>query len=102
MSATPSTVLMASDDVDEISKDARPLSPWHSLSSLRAPGCSVRCGAVRCGAVLCCAVQLHLLHDKKALAEVLKTDRANAADAVNGYFGPYVGLYFAWLRFYTR
>lgn len=43
-----------------------------------------------------------LLHDKVALEEVAKAGYKEAPTAVNSYFGPYVGMYFAWLSFYTK
>ncbi|CAN0128834.1 unnamed protein product, partial [Ectocarpus fasciculatus] len=44
----------------------------------------------------------NLLHDKEALEGVAKAANKDVPDAVNSYFGPYIGIYFAWLRFYTK
>lgn len=46
--------------------------------------------------------QVTLLHDKTALQGVAKAGYRDAPDAVNAYFGPYVGMYFEWLSFYTK
>ncbi|CAM9477388.1 unnamed protein product, partial [Ectocarpus sp. 12 AP-2014] len=48
------------------------------------------------------ASRANLLHDKEALEGVAKADNKDVPDAVNSYFGPYIGIYFAWLRFYTK
>lgn len=42
------------------------------------------------------------MHDTKALEQVAKAGKDEALDGVQSYFGPYIGLYFSWLRFYTR
>ena len=42
-----------------------------------------------------------MLHDKPALDMVAKADFDNTPVVVRSYFGPYFGMYFAWLRFYT-
>lgn len=47
-------------------------------------------------------VQMTLLHDKEALEGVAKAGYKEAPAAVNSYFGPYVGMYFEWLGFYTK
>lgn len=46
--------------------------------------------------------QVNLLHNKQSLIELAKAGAEDRADSVFSYFGPYFGLYFAWLRFYTR
>lgn len=42
------------------------------------------------------------MHDRKALAEVSEASNKDVADKVFSYFGSYMGLYFAWLKFYTK
>lgn len=49
-----------------------------------------------------CFEQVNLLHNKQALQEVSKVKGTERADAMFSYFGPYVGLYFAWLDFYIK
>lgn len=46
-------------------------------------------------------MQVNLLHDKRALERVASADFQETPDNVHSYFGPYFGIYFAWLRFYT-
>ncbi|CAN0242461.1 unnamed protein product [Ascophyllum nodosum] len=45
--------------------------------------------------------EVNLLHDKPALDMVAKADVDDTPNVVHSYFGPYFGMYFAWLRFYT-
>lgn len=47
-------------------------------------------------------LQVNLLHDKEALEGVAKAAHKNVPDVVHSYFGPYIGVYFAWLSFYTK
>lgn len=46
--------------------------------------------------------QVNLLHDKEALEGVAKAANKDVPDVVHSYFGPYIGIYFAWLSFYTK
>lgn len=55
-----------------------------------------------CVVCVLCVAQMTLLHDKAALEKVAKAGYKDAPAAVNSYFGPYIGMYFAWLGFYTK
>lgn len=47
-------------------------------------------------------VQVNLLHDKEALEGVANAKHKDVPDVVHSYFGPYIGVYFAWLSYYTK
>eukprot|EP00903_Cladosiphon_okamuranus_P007574 g7348.t1 len=46
--------------------------------------------------------EVNLLHDKTALEGVANAKHKDVPDVVHSYFGPYIGVYFAWLRYYTK
>lgn len=46
--------------------------------------------------------QLNLAHDKEALEGVANAAHKDVPDAVYSYFGPYIGMYFAWLTYYIK
>ncbi|CAN0407436.1 unnamed protein product, partial [Hapterophycus canaliculatus] len=46
--------------------------------------------------------QLNLMHDKEALEAVANAAHKDVPDVVHSYFGPYIGMYFAWLTYYTK
>lgn len=65
---------------------------------------SFRSGAhfVSSGDAVCWCMQVNVLHDKEALDGVANAAHKDVPDVVHSYFGPYIGVYFAWLSYYTK